>query len=129
MPGTLVQDALAYTLIDETVTASTTEAGVDVQKPAEVSVELVTGAITGTGVTVDVEVEGSDLSDFSAGVVSYGRFAGITETNDSETRYLQARAYKQFMRVDVTVAGTSPSAPLTVKVRTPHDRRTPDRTA
>lgn len=125
MPGTLVSDSLAAELLNTTVASAGTVNGtaVEVPYPAEVAVELATGTVTGTTVTFDVEIQGADDSGFTTNVVSYGRFATLTEASDNVTRYLEARVYKRYMRARHITAGTTPSVPVVIKVREPHYQR------
>lgn len=133
MPGTLVRDSLAPVLLNATVTATGNDTGVEVDKPALVSIiAQVTGAVTGTTPTLDLEIQGSNVSGFGSGVVSYGKFPTMTATDASSatTHVLTAQVYKKYMRTVRTAGGTTPSfGTVQVKVRLPHDRQTPTTTA
>lgn len=131
MPGTLVSDSLAPQLADgSNITATANGTAVEVPYPGVVAVELVTGTCTGTSVTCDVEIQGCDASGFGSNVVSYGRFARLTEASDAVTKVLIAEVRHRYMRAVYTVAGTSPVLPITIKVRDQHYKQvTATRTA
>lgn len=131
MPGTLVQDASAVELYDGTITSKTTTNGTWKESglPGEVSVELVTGTLSGSAATIDVEIQGADTNG-GTNTVTYGRFSQLTEADGSLTLYLQARVYKPYVRAVIITGGTTvTSVPLVVTLREPHDRRTVSRTA
>jgi hypothetical protein len=129
-PGTLVRDAIAPELLDATITTSNDGAhsAVEVAHPGEVAIFAVTGTCSDDSATLDLEVQGSDSSSFSSGVVSYGRFAQIAGTEDGSTFVLEADVRKRYLRV-VSVATGTASFPVVVTVRTKHDRRSDSRTA
>lgn len=132
-PGTLVRDSLAPTLQNGNITANTTGAATEVNKPAEVRFEAkVTGTVTGTSPTLDIEVQASDSSSFASGVVSLGRFKQLVAADASSavTHYLQARCYKRYVRIVATVGGTTPVFNgVQVRAREAHDRLTDTATA
>jgi hypothetical protein len=117
MPGSLVHDALAPSLttgVTIPLTATATSTGVEVSKPMDARVRLKTGTVASTGnsATLTVEVQSSNTSDFSAGVVSNGRFALLTGTDAAQSsleRYLDVDIKKRYARAIFTVAGTAPS--------------------
>lgn len=116
-PGTNIKDALEPELNDSTAeTASDTGAWTEVNFPGEVVAVVDVGAVTGTSVTVDIEVEGAD-DDSGTNAVSLGKFDTITDASDDEVRILALRGWKRFMRADIVVAGTSPSAVVPVVLR------------
>lgn len=128
MPGTLVRDSLAYTLINATVSADTTHTAVQVSKPGLVGVHvLVTGVVTGSSTpTLNIEVQGADDSAFTTNVVSHGRFKALVAADASSAfeHKLVVMSQKQYMRAVSVVSGTSPVfTTVQCKVRTPHDRR------
>lgn len=129
-PGTLVRDALAYELLDATVTGANDGAhtAVLVSRPGRVAVFLETGSVTGSTPTLDVELQGADNSAFSEGVVSYGAFPQIGDEDNAEY-VLEATVFKPYMRVVTAAGGSNPSFPVVITVRTQHDRRNEDRTA
>lgn len=123
MPGTLVTDsATATNLADPagtpgtaavTVAANTTGTGFEVDRPGDVRFELVLASVSGTTPTFDVEIQGSETSNF-ASTISLGRFSRKTAAG---TSWLQARAYSKYVRAVVTVGGTSPSASVTCTIQ------------
>lgn len=126
MPGTLVQDAnLLTNLADNatppgtaavTITATQNGTGLEVDRPRLVRFKLTVASIGGTSPTFDVEIQGSDTSNFSS-TVSYGRFATHTANG---TFFITAYVYSSFVRARVVVGGTSPTAAVTVVVEEPH---------
>lgn len=107
MPGTLAHDALASVLVNATLTANNTGTGQEVNRPGRARVKLSVGTVTGTSPTLDVEVQASDKSDFSSGVVKLGKFAQVTSS--TQTRYLLVDVQHRYVRTVATVGGTSPS--------------------
>lgn len=109
MPGSLVRDALAPTLLNSTnLTATATGTAVEVNRPTNVKAYLkVTGTVSGTSPTLNVELQSSDDATFATGVVSHGRFAQVSSTN--QDRFLQADIQNRYARAVATVAGTTPS--------------------
>lgn len=129
-PGTPVRDYLALHLLDLNAAASTTVGDVKVSGwPHKVVFELVLGTLTGTGLDVDVEVEGADNLAFDSGVVSYGHFDAIGASDDGETRHLEAEVYKPYLRATATISGSGPAVTLDLYVRPPHTDRATTRTA
>jgi hypothetical protein len=126
MPGTLIQDALASNLASgATLNAAGTTNGTVVELPwsQEIQLKLVTGTVTGTTPTLNVEIQSSSTSDFSADVVSHGRFAQVGD-EDNETRYLTIYHDKRYIRAVVVIAGTSPVyTGTTITPVLPHDLR------
>jgi len=139
MPGTLIRDANVIELFDgATLNAAGTTSGTvkQIESPGEVAFILATdGTISSTGnsATLNVEVKGADNLAFDSGVVSYGRFAALSGTDDAQeslTRVLNAYVDKKYVRATVIVGGTSPVyTGATLHVRLPHDRRTRSTTA
>ena len=139
MPGTLVRDSLAVEVIaGATLNAAGTTNGTvkEIANPEWVSFQLVTPATitsTGNSATLNVELKGADNAAFDSGVVSYGRFAALSGTDDSQenlTRVLDAYVDKRYVRATVILGGTAPVyTGLTCHVRQPHDRRTRSTTA
>ncbi len=130
MPGTLVRDALApalHTGATLNAAGSTNGTAVEVSKPGDVRVFLVTSTVTGTTPTLDVELQGADDTAFTVNKVSYGRFAQLSGGSQSAvTRVLDMDVFKRYMRAVVTVGGTTPVyTGTTIYVREGEDRMTP----
>jgi hypothetical protein len=107
MPGTPAHDALAPTLLNGTISTTANGSAVEVNRPGITRMRLVNTTISGTSPTLDVEVEASDVSDFSSGVVSLGKFDTVSSAN--QERYLTVDVRKRYVRAAHTVGGTSPS--------------------
>jgi hypothetical protein len=126
MPGTVVRDALAPNLaVGATLNAAGTTNGtvVDLGEMHEVQIELATATVTGTGPTLNVELQGSDSPTFATGNVSYGRFAQVGD-EDNIRRQLQVFISKRYIRAVVVVAGTTPVfTGTTITPVLEHDRR------
>lgn len=108
MPGTLVRDALAPTLVNATnLTATATGTGVEVNQvgPAKAFLK-VSGTISGTSPTLDVTIQASDVSNFGSGVVTLGRFAQVTAAAE---RFIHVDVQHKYVRAVSTVGGTTPS--------------------
>jgi hypothetical protein len=133
MPGSLVQDALAPNILTgATLNAAGTTNGTIVQldRPGEVTFVLTLGTVTGTSPTGDFTVQGSDTSDFSAGVVTYGQIETSGGSQSNISRQISAYVSKQYVRAAVTLGGTSPVyTGSTLVPRQLHDRRTRSVTA
>lgn len=128
-PGTLVRDALAPTLASLTnATADVTGSWMDVEFPHDVAVFWEGGAIAGTGVSVDIQIEAADDAAGTNAVV-LGKFATLDENDDNATKVLEVYGAKKYMRAVVTIAGTSPDVTGDVVVREKHDRRSASRSA
>lgn len=127
--GSLVRDALAPELVNEAaLAASQDDAWVQVDFIGPVAWHAVTGAVTGTSVVCDIEIQGAD-DNSGTNTVSYGRFGTITEADDSETRVLETTVFKKWVRASTVVAGTTPVIPVVVTGRQIHDRRSDARSA
>jgi hypothetical protein len=133
MPGTLVQDALAPNILaGATLNAAGTTNGTIVQldRPGDITFVLQLAAVTGTTPTLDVVIQGSDVSNFGSGVITYGQIETSGGSQANITRQISAYVAHQYVRAVVTLAGTSPvytGASLTP--RQLHDRRTRSVTA
>lgn len=115
--GNFVADALAPVLADGSDIESTGNGSwVSVDRPWDVAVVMDTGTVTGTSVTVDVEIQAADDASGTNTVV-LGSFATVTDADDDEERILVTQTHKPYMRYAATVSGTSPVAPLTITVR------------
>ncbi len=116
-PGTTIEDASEPELQDDTaVTTSATGAWVEVNYAWDAVAVVDIGAVTGTSVLIDIEVQGAD--DAAAlNLVSFGKFDTIDESSDGEKRVLHLGGLKAFMRVDVVVAGSTPSGVIPVHIR------------
>lgn len=128
--GTVVRDAKAATILTLTTASSdqTATAWTAVPFTWEHSVFLDVGAVTGTSVVCDVQVEAADDSSGTNSVV-LGKFATVDENDDNTSRVLEVSNSKQYMRAIAYISGTTPSVTATVKVREKHDRRSDTRTA
>ena len=132
-PGTTIRDAKTASnviLAQGNVSANTTTAAssLQVDRPCLVNVELVVGTVAAGVTAFEIEVFGSDASNGTGNVVSYGRFQDITNADDNTTRVLAAQVYKPYMHVVMTHSGSG-NANVGVFVRTPYDRRTDSTTA
>jgi hypothetical protein len=136
MPGTLVRDALAPNLLTgATLGAAGSTNGTEVQldKPEDVTFVLDTGTVTGTNPTISVVIQGSDVSGFGSGVVTFGTI-GITTGNaaaqSNVERQITTYVNKRYVRAVVTLGGTNPVyTGTTLTPRQKHDRRTATSTA
>lgn len=133
MPGTYARDALAPNLFTgATLNAAGTTAGTIVDLSAEgtdVMFEIVTGTVTGTTPTLNVEIEASPSPTFASGVVSLGKFDQIGD-EDAVTRRFTTFVPLRYVRAQVVIAGTTPVyTGSTLTPRTKHDRRTASQTA
>ncbi len=130
-PGTTIRDAKTASnviLAQGNVSADANTTEIQVDRPCMVTVEMVLGTIA-SGVTgFDVEIQGSDVSGFGSGVVSYGRFDTVANSDDDTTRQLTAQVYKKYMRAVIDYTGSG-NCNVGIFVRTPHDRRTDSTTA
>lgn len=127
--GSLVRDALAPVLVNEAaLAASQDDAWVEVQRVGAVAWFAETGTVTGTSVVCDIEIQGADDAS-GTNLVSYGKFATITEADDDAVRVLETMVFKPYVRASTVVSGTTPVIPVTVKGRQIHDRRSDARTA
>lgn len=111
MPGTLVKDSLEPVLLNATASTSGNDTAVEVDFPHDVqAVAVVTGTVTGTSPTLDIEIQGADDSGFTTNVVSYGRFKQLVaaDASSATTHVLQCRIYKKYVRTVRAVGGTSP---------------------
>ncbi|RMF54454.1 MAG: hypothetical protein D6746_14305 [Bacteroidetes bacterium] len=127
MPGSLVRDANAPTLLDAYSLSggSTTGSAVKANWPQDVQVELVIASLAGTSPTVDVEVEVADDSAFTQNVRSLCAFPQHTANGTyGITTYVDA----PYVRAKVTTGGTISAGTATVKLREPHLDRTPGTT-
>jgi hypothetical protein len=113
MPGSYVKDAASPNLAGgSTLNAagSTNGTVVEVLWPADTRVQLITGTVSGTSPTLDVELKGADDLAFTQNVVSFGRFAALTGGAQSNvSRFLEADVYKRYVRATVVLGGTTPS--------------------
>ena len=89
-------------------------------------IEVDTGTVTGSGVTCDIVVEGASDSGFTTDVVQYGQFGTIDESDDDIVLGLTTYIDSRYLRVNATIAGSSPSIPLVVSAREPHYKRVTD---
>lgn len=71
-------------------------------------VEMDTSTVTGTSVSIHIEIQGAD-DNSGTNTVTLGAFGEVVETNDDEIRYLElGPARKKFLRYRAVVSGTSP---------------------
>lgn len=118
MPGTLVHDALgtgaaSNLLAGATLNAAgtTTSTVVEVNRPGECQARLTLGTVTGTTPTAQITVQSSDDITFASGVVTHGIFGPLTGTGAAQSntaRLIQTSIYKRYVRLSVTLGGTSP---------------------
>ena len=131
-PGTTIRDAkTASNVILAQGNVSADNAGttaLQVDRPCMVTIEMVLGTIAAGVTGFDVEIQGSDVSNFGSGVVSYGRFDTVGADDDDTTRQLTAQVYKKYMRAVIDHSGSG-NCNVGIFVRTPHDRRTDSTTA
>lgn len=132
MPGSLVRDSLSPQLFaGATLNAagSTNGTAVQVDKPGDVMVEIVTGTVTGTTPTLLVTIQGADDSGFTTNVVNICEFpvtSGTGAAQSSKTKRQNTYIGKQFVRAAVTLGGTSPVyTGSTCKIHIERDRVTP----
>ena len=123
MPGSLVRDDNAAQLLDGTaLTTTTVGSWVNAGHVHEVLCELVTGTVTGTTVVCTVDIELAD--DGSAtGLTQLHSFTALTEADDAVTRTMPLYVNQGWIRASATISGTTPSVPVTVTLRLPHDHR------
>ena len=131
MPGTYAHDSAVTKLHDAVAISSattTTGTGVNVGRPGSVRVKQSTGALTGASSTFATEIQGSDT--LGSGYVPLGSFATLTESDDSETHYIDVYCPYTYMRaVTVSVGASSPTGAFTVTVEEPNYKRTKTDTA
>ncbi|MCS5683891.1 MAG: hypothetical protein NZ654_01460, partial [Acidimicrobiales bacterium] len=91
-PGTLVRDANAPVLVATgNVAASADGSWIQVDRPDDVTIEMVLGAIGSSVTGFDVEIVGSDTGSGSGtALVSYGRFGPVLPADASSTVVLSA---------------------------------------
>lgn len=119
--GLYVKDTLALALraaAEAAITSATTTTGAWVESgfPGDVVVEVNTGTLTGTSVTVDIEIQGAD-DNSGTNTVSYGQFAQFTETDDDLELFLDACIKKNFVRAVIVTGGTVTSVDPVIVVR------------
>lgn len=113
MPGSQVRDALApalHTGVTLNAAGSTNGTAIQVDKPQQVRVIVTYPAtVTGTTPTADIEIQASNDSTFSTGVVSEGRFKqGSGGSQANVVAVLETRITKRYARAVVTLGGTTP---------------------
>lgn len=112
MPGTYVRDSLEIDLLTGATLNATGSTSGDIAdlsaESTDVDFHLITGTVTGTTPTLDVLLEASPESDFSADVVSLGAFDTV-EDEDNVTKVLRiSRIPYRYVRATADLAGTSP---------------------
>jgi hypothetical protein len=130
-PGTTIRDAKTASnviLAQGNVSADANTTEITVDRPCLVNVEMVLGTIASGVSDFDVEIQGSDVSGFGSGVVSYGHFDTVGPSDDDSTRVLSCQVYKQYMRAVLTYTGSG-NCNVGIFVRTPYDRRSASTTA
>ena len=130
-PGTTIRDAKTASnviLAQGNVSADTTTTEITVDRPCLVNVEMVLGTIASGVSDFDVEIQGSDVSGFGSGVVSYGHFDTVGPSDDDTTRVLSCQVYKKYMRAVIDYTGSG-NCNVGIFVRTPYDRRADSTTA
>lgn len=110
---TVEQSHKAFSLVDpEAKTATFNSGSVDcLERNADLMAILQLGAITGTSVTVDIKLTESD-DDFSSdnSDIEGAVFTQFDETADNSLAAVNGRRTKRYVRAEVTIAGTTPSA-------------------
>lgn len=123
--ATYARDALASNLLAGATlnAAGTTQGNVaELCWPGACLVELLTGTVTGTLPTIDIEIQGSEDPAFAT-LVSYGRLGAIDD-DDNGTYQMPLDLQSRYVRANVVVGGTSPVyTGSTAYVRLPHDRQ------
>ena len=130
-PGTTIRDAKTASnviLAQGNVSADANTTEITVDRPCLVNVEMVLGTIASGVSDFDVEIQGSDVSGFGSGVVSYGHFDTVGPSDDDSTRVLSCQVYKQYMRAVLDYTGSG-NCNVGIFVRTPYDRRAASTTA
>lgn len=114
MPGSLVHDANSPNLLTGATlnAAGTTNSNiVQVDRPGDVSVVLVTSTVTGTTPTIAITVSSSDDPAFSTGIVGHGTFGlatGNAAAQSNVEKKLMVYIHKRYVRLSVVAGGTSP---------------------
>jgi hypothetical protein len=130
-PGTTIRDAKTASnviLAQGNVSADANTTEITVDRPCLVNVEMVLGTIASGVSDFDVEIQGSDVSGFGSGVVSYGHFDTVGPSDDDTTRVLSCQVYKKYMRAVIDYTGSG-NCNVGIFVRTPYDRRADSTTA
>jgi len=130
-PGTTIRDAKTASnviLAQGNVSADANTTEITVDRPCLVNVEMVLGTIASGVSDFDVEIQGSDVSGFGSGVVSYGHFDTVGPSDDDTTRVLSCQVYKKYMRAVIDYTGSG-NCNVGIFVRTPYDRRSASTTA
>ena len=130
-PGTTIRDAKTSSnviLAQGNVSADANTSEITVDRPCLVNVEMVLGTIAAGVSDFDVEIQGSDVSGFGSGVVSYGHFDTVGPDDDDSTRVLSCQVYKKYMRAVIDYTGSG-NCNVGIFVRTPYDRRADSTTA
>ena len=130
-PGTTIRDAKTASnviLAQGNVSADANTTEITVDRPCLVNVEMVLGTIASGVSDFDVEIQGSDVSGFGSGVVSYGHFDTVGPADDDTTRVLSCQVYKKYMRAVIDYTGSG-NCNVGIFVRTPYDRRADSTTA
>ena len=130
-PGTTIRDAKTASnviLAQGNVSADANTSEITVDRPCLVNVEMVLGTIAAGVSDFDVEIQGSDVSGFGSGVVSYGHFDTVGPDDDDTTRVLSCQVYKKYMRAVIDYEGSG-NCNVGIFVRTPYDRRADSTTA
>lgn len=126
--GTLVKDDLESNLLSGATlnsAGSSTGTAVEINRPGDVAFVLELSTVTGTSPTITVDIQGSDVSDFSDDVVTVATLYSTGAAEDNLVYSACGELYKKYVRASVTLGGTSPVyTGATVKVRQPHWHRT-----
>jgi hypothetical protein len=131
MPGTVVRDSLGPAggtrniITGATLNAAgtTNSTVVEVGWPGEVQFYLTTATVTGTSPTLRVLVQGADDSGFSVNAVDIASFDTVGD-EDNVVKQLTTYVDKRYIRLSVTVGGTTPVyTGTTCEIVLPHDRR------
>lgn len=109
----------AVSKVISTSTSSFNSTGVDVTAyEGPIMVGIILGACTGTGTSYVPVVESALTSGGSYSAVSGGTGTTATETSDNTVQWIvvDKRACKAFVRVAVTIGGSTPSFENTIIV-------------
>lgn len=132
MPGSLFRDANASNLLTgATINAAgtTNSTAVQISKPGPCRLFITTNnAVAGTNPTLQVTVQSADDSGFTTNVKKVGAMPVTSGTNTAQRNQTWVGTFEiwqQYVRLIVTLAGTSPDyTGATAVLRAEHDRET-----
>lgn len=116
----IASETVAATLLKaQSVTATANGTGVDIQGYVGILVAtaMISAATAGSSPTMDVKIQDSaDNSSFSD-VTGY-TFTQVTSTDSLQSLSIDTRAVRRYVRVVVTIGGTSsPAFPMAISLR------------